>query len=50
MLQVDSSAIIIETRINTPIEYVVLASVLGGIGSALYFPGNNKAVMVNAPP
>ncbi|MGC9105468.1 MAG: MFS transporter [Thermoprotei archaeon] len=34
---------------STPVHYVVFASVLGGLGASLYFPSNNKAVMVNAP-
>jgi len=49
-LQLVSVLLYTQLRINTPIEYIILASILGGIGSALYFPGNNKAVMVNAPP
>jgi EmrB/QacA subfamily drug resistance transporter len=34
---------------STPVYYVVITSIIGGLGASLYFPSNNKAVMVNAP-
>jgi len=34
---------------NTPLQAVLLASSLGGLGSALFFPANNSAIMANAP-
>ena len=44
-------SVLLYTRLGltTPVSYVVLSSVIGGLGAALYFPANNKAVMVNAP-
>lgn len=35
--------------LTTPYLYIILASVIGGIGSALFYPANNSAVMANAP-
>ncbi|MFP3178348.1 MAG: MFS transporter [Thermocladium sp.] len=34
--------------LNTPYDYIVVASIIGGVGSALFFPANNSAVMANA--
>lgn len=34
--------------INTPLIDIVFASVIGGLGSALFYPANNSAVMANA--
>ena len=36
------------TGINTPLTNVILASVIGGIGSSFFYPANNSAVMANA--
>jgi EmrB/QacA subfamily drug resistance transporter len=33
----------------TPIEVVILASVVTGVGSSTFFPANNSAVMASAP-
>jgi MFS family permease len=35
--------------INTPLWVVLVASGISGIGSAMFFPSNNSAVMANAP-
>jgi EmrB/QacA subfamily drug resistance transporter len=35
---------------TTPLQTIVLASTLGGLGSALFFPANNSAIMANARP
>ncbi|GGP21300.1 MFS transporter [Thermocladium modestius] len=32
----------------TPYSYIIAASIVGGIGSAFFFPANNSAVMANA--
>jgi EmrB/QacA subfamily drug resistance transporter len=37
-------------RLDTPFWVVLLASGISGIGSAMFFPSNNSAVMANAPP
>ena len=37
-------------RLDTPYWVVLLASGISGIGSAMFFPSNNSAVMANAPP
>ncbi|QKR00612.1 MFS transporter [Metallosphaera tengchongensis] len=34
--------------VNTPLYVIILASVVGGLGSALFYPANNSAVMANA--
>lgn len=31
-----------------PLEYIVIISIVGGIGSSIFFPANNRAVMVSA--
>ncbi|WP_298278552.1 MFS transporter [Ferroplasma sp.] len=36
--------------ITTPLYFVIIASILGGSGSSLFYPANNSAVMANAPP
>jgi EmrB/QacA subfamily drug resistance transporter len=36
--------------VDTPYWVVLLASGISGIGSAMFFPSNNSAVMANAPP
>ena len=36
--------------IMTPLYFVIIASILGGSGSSLFYPANNSAVMANAPP
>ncbi|ADX82375.1 MFS transporter [Saccharolobus islandicus] len=35
--------------LNTPLYIVILASTIGGLGSSLFFPANNSAIMANAP-
>ena len=37
-------------RIDSPVVIVLLASGVSGLGSAMFFPSNNSAVMANAPP
>ena len=37
-------------RLDTPLWVVLAASGISGIGSAMFFPSNNSAVMANAPP
>jgi EmrB/QacA subfamily drug resistance transporter len=36
-------------RTDTPLEVVLLASGISGIGTSMFFPANNSAVMANAP-
>jgi MFS family permease len=36
--------------LDSPLWVVLLASGISGIGSAMFFPANNSAVMANAPP
>lgn len=35
--------------VTTPLYFVIIASILGGSGSSLFYPANNSAVMANAP-
>jgi len=37
-------------RIDTPLHIVLIASGVSGIGTAMFMPANNSAVMANAPP
>jgi EmrB/QacA subfamily drug resistance transporter len=37
-------------QLDTPLWVVLVASGISGIGSAMFFPSNNSAVMANAPP
>jgi MFS family permease len=37
-------------RIDSPLWVVLLGSGISGIGTAMFFPANNSAVMANAPP
>lgn len=34
---------------TTPLEYVLLGAVVNGVGSSMFFPANNSAVMASAP-
>ncbi|PSN91829.1 MFS transporter [Candidatus Marsarchaeota G2 archaeon OSP_D] len=36
--------------VSTPLTTVVLASVISGVGSAVFYPANNTAIMGNSPP
>jgi len=33
---------------NTPLSLIVVSSMIGGVGSALFYPANNSAIMANA--
>jgi EmrB/QacA subfamily drug resistance transporter len=35
--------------VDTPLEVVLVASAISGIGTSMFFPANNSAVMANAP-
>ncbi|BCU66836.1 MFS transporter [Sulfolobales archaeon HS-7] len=34
--------------LHTPYDYVILTTLIGGVGSSLFYPANNSAVMANA--
>jgi EmrB/QacA subfamily drug resistance transporter len=36
--------------VDTPLSTVILASVVSGVGSAMFYPANNTAIMGNSPP
>ena len=36
------------TGVHTPLTNVILASIIGGIGSSFFYPANNSAIMANA--
>jgi EmrB/QacA subfamily drug resistance transporter len=38
-----------QLSLNTPYIDIILATIIGGIGSSLFFPANNSAVMANSP-
>lgn len=35
--------------INTPLWVIIVASVITGVGSAMFYPANNSAIMANTP-
>ncbi|AOL15515.1 MFS transporter [Sulfolobus sp. A20] len=35
--------------LTTPLYFIIIASTIGGLGSSLFFPANNSAIMANAP-
>ncbi|MCY0858818.1 MAG: MFS transporter [Sulfolobaceae archaeon] len=35
--------------LNTSLDYIILVSVIGGLGSSMFYPANNSAVMANSP-
>jgi len=41
--------IYLHLSINTPLYVIIIASTIGGLGSSLFFPANNSAIMANAP-
>jgi MFS family permease len=47
-MMMSAVVIYIGLSVNTPLTTVILASVVGGLGSALFYPANNSAVMANA--
>lgn len=49
MLMVFSTMLYIVMSVNSPIWIIILASVIAGIGGAMFYPANNSAIMANAP-
>jgi EmrB/QacA subfamily drug resistance transporter len=41
--------IYLQLSIDTPLYVIIIASTIGGLGSSLFFPANNSAIMANAP-
>jgi len=41
--------IYLHLSISTPLYVIIIASTIGGLGSSLFFPANNSAIMANAP-
>lgn len=35
--------------LTTPYYYIILTSIVGGLGSSFFYPANNSAIMSNAP-
>ena len=44
-----ATLIYLSLQVDTPIWVVLLASGVSGLGTAMFFPSNNSAVMANAP-
>jgi EmrB/QacA subfamily drug resistance transporter len=44
-----ATLIYLTLRIDTPLWVVLVASAISGLGTAMFFPSNNSAVMANAP-
>ena len=45
-----ATLIYVTFRVDTPLWEVLVASGISGLGTAMFFPSNNSAVMANAPP
>jgi MFS family permease len=41
--------IYLHLSVSTPLYVIIIASTIGGLGSSLFFPANNSAIMANAP-
>ncbi|AHC52106.1 major facilitator transporter [Sulfolobus acidocaldarius SUSAZ] len=48
-LMIIAVLIYLSIGLDTPLYVVIIASVIGGLGSSLFFPANNSAIMANAP-
>ncbi|MBX5466944.1 MAG: MFS transporter [Firmicutes bacterium] len=50
LVQVVGIAIYGSLTVGSPLWHVALASLINGLGSGAFYPANNSAVVVNAPP
>ncbi|WP_338602120.1 MFS transporter [Sulfolobus tengchongensis] len=48
-LMIGAILIYLNLTLTTPLFVIILASTIGGLGSSLFFPANNSAIMANAP-
>ncbi|MEM1630322.1 MAG: MFS transporter [Saccharolobus sp.] len=48
-LMIVAILIYLNLSLFTPLYVIMIASVIGGLGSSLFFPANNSAIMANAP-
>jgi|ECHnycMinimDraft_1075156.scaffolds.fasta_scaffold00973_4 EmrB/QacA subfamily drug resistance transporter len=48
LLMIVAALIYSKLSVDTPYSLVILATVIGGVGSSLFYPANNSAVMANA--
>ena len=44
-----ATLIYLTLRVDTPLYFVLVASGISGIGTSMFMPANNSAVMANAP-
>ncbi|HTY15417.1 MAG TPA: MFS transporter [Methanoregulaceae archaeon] len=49
-IMIIATVVYLTLSIDTPFSVVLIASGISGIGTAMFFPANNSAVMANAPP
>jgi MFS family permease len=49
MMLILATLIYLTLRVDTPLWVVLVASGISGLGTAMFFPSNNSAVMANAP-
>ncbi|MEM3856605.1 MAG: MFS transporter, partial [Saccharolobus sp.] len=48
-LMIVAILIYLNLSLFTPLYVIMIASVIGGLGTSLFFPANNSAIMANAP-
>ncbi len=49
-LMMGALGVYLTLSVGTPLTTVIIASVISGIGSAVFYPANNTAIMGNSPP
>jgi len=48
-LMITAILVYLQLTTTSPLYVVIMASIIGGLGSSLFFPANNSAIMANAP-
>ncbi|MFP3203111.1 MAG: MFS transporter [Sulfolobus sp.] len=48
-LMITAILVYLQLTTTSPLYVVIIASIIGGLGSSLFFPANNSAIMANAP-
>ena len=48
-LMITAILVYLQLTVTSPLYVIIIASVIGGLGSSLFFPANNSAIMANAP-
>ncbi|MFP3260479.1 MAG: MFS transporter [Sulfolobus sp.] len=48
-LMITAILVYLQLTTTSPLYVVIIASIIGGLGSSFFFPANNSAIMANAP-